>query len=312
MGFTHGHQYTAEEVDFIIDNYKNFDIKTLSVMFNNLFPPGVSIKALKARVRAIGVTKRKLQDNYGTYTQEMLDWLCEAYNSKEYANFEELTKNFNRRFGTNFTRSAIWHKTNRTLNNQIVRKSDRVMPRVAWTQEMIEYLKENLDKCSYNTLAKEMSTKFKCYITSSSIEHKASRMGLKKDLSKVANYAVPNLGRFKKGKISPKRAPLGYERIDSEGSVWIKYAHPDKFMRKARWVYIQCYGEIDDNVNIVQVNGNKMDFRIENLRAFTNSELAYFNTTKINPNGNDEAALIKLDVADINKKIKEKKRNAKK
>ena len=78
-------------------------------------------------------------------------------------------------------------------------------------------------------------------------------------------------------------------------------------MRKARWVYMQHYGEIPEGVNIVQVNGDKLDFRIENLRALTNAELAYFNNTKIQPKGNDEAAIIKLDIANLYKKIKEKK-----
>ncbi len=307
MGFTHGHQYTAEEVDFIIDNYQNFDVKTLSAMFNSMFPPGVSLKALKARIRAIGVTKRNLQKNFGTYTQEMIDWLIEAYKSRGHNNFESLTEDFNKTFGTTFTKSAIWHKVNRILDNQVVRKVDRVMPRVVWTSEMVEYIRCNLDRCSYNTLAKEMSEKFKCYITASSIEHKASRMGFKKDISKVKLYSAPNLGRFKKGKISPNRAPIGYERIDPEGNIWVKYQHPDKFMRKARWIYTQHYGEVPEGINIVQVNGDKLDFRIENLKPLTNAELAYFNTTKIQPNGNDDVALIKLDIANINKKIKEKK-----
>lgn len=312
MGFAHGHQYTAEEVDFIIDNYQNFDIKTLSAMFNSMFPPGVSIGALRARIRAIGVTKRNLQKNFGAYTQEMMDWLINAYTSKEHTNFDTLTEDFNRTFGTSFTKSAIWHKTNRILNNQIVRKTTRVMPRVAWTQEMVEYIKDNLDRCSYNTLAKEMSEKFKCYITASSIEHKVARQGIKKDLSKVKNYAGPNLGRFKQGKPSPTRAPIGYERVDSDGSVWIKYEHPDKFMRKARWVYTQHYGEVPEGINIVQINGDKMDFRIENLKPLTNADLAYFNNTKIQPKGNDDVALIKLDIVNMYKTMKEKKENGSK
>ena len=307
MGFARGHQYTAEEIDFIIDNYQNFDLETLHAMFNNMFDANVSAKALQARIRALGVTKRNLQDNYGAYTQEMLDWLCEAYKEKRHANFEELTKDFNNTFGTTFTRSAVWHKTNRILNNQITRKTDRVLPRVVWTNEMIEYLKEHLNECSYNTLSVKMSEKFNCYITTSSLEHKVARLGLKKDLSAVKGYANENRGCFKKGQISPNRKPLGYERFDADGNVWIKYAHPDKFMRKSRWVYIQHYGEIADGMNVVQINGDKMDFRIENLRVLTNADLAYFNSTKIQPKGNDEAAIIKLDIANLNKIIRSKK-----
>lgn len=78
-------------------------------------------------------------------------------------------------------------------------------------------------------------------------------------------------------------------------------------MRKSRWVYIQHYGEIADGMNVVQINGDKMDFRIENLRVLTNADLAYFNSTKIQPKGNDEAAIIKLDIANLNKIIRSKK-----
>lgn len=82
MGFAYGHQYTAEEVDFIENNYQNFDIYDLSAIFNKMFPPGVSIKSLTSKIRALGITKRKLEKNFGKYTQEMLDWLCEVYKSK--------------------------------------------------------------------------------------------------------------------------------------------------------------------------------------------------------------------------------------
>lgn len=223
-----------------------------------------------------------------------------------------MTIEFNNRFNTRFTKSAIWHKLNRIFDNQIVRKTNRILPRVVWTREMINYIITNLNNCSYNSLAKEMSAKFNCYITASSLEHKASRVGLKKDLSMIKNYARPNMGRFKKGKASSRRKPIGFERKDSEGNIWIKYAHPDKFMRKARWIYIQHYGKIPKGYNVIQLNGNKLDFRIENLKALSNADLALFNKANIDPKGNDNIAVIKMDVVSIYKNRKEKKNASKK
>ncbi len=312
MGFTYGHQYTADEVDFILDNYQHQDIIHLHIMFNELYPPGVTLKSLKSKIRALGATKRKLQDNYGAYTQEMIDWLRDAYQKRNFSNFDELTLQFNTRFNTKFTKSAIWHKTNRALDNQIVRTVERVKPRVVWTAAMIEYLKVHLDECSYNTLAKKMSEKFKCYITASSLEHKVARLGLKKDLSAVYKYRGYNAGCFKKGRPSPLRSPIGFERIDRQGNIWIKYADPDKYMRKARFIYIQHYGVIPENYNVVCINGNPNDLRIENLIALSNSELAYFNTLKIDPQGNNDVATIKLDLARLRKKIGEKENGSKK
>ncbi|MDE7431507.1 MAG: HNH endonuclease [Lachnospiraceae bacterium] len=312
MGFAYGHQYTAEEVDFILDNYQHQEINHLHIMFNELYPPGVTLKSLKSKIRALGATKRNLQDNYGEYTQEMIDWLCEAYRKRDFTNFDELTSQFNNRFNTSFTRSAIWHKTNRALDNQIIRTVERVKPRVVWTAAMIEYLKLHLNESSYNTLAKQMSDEFKCYITASSLEHKVSRLGLEKDLSVVYKYRGHNAGCFKKGRPSVKRAPIGYERTDWQGNIWIKYADPDKFMRKARFIYIQHYGDIPKSHNVVCINGDPNDLRIENLIALSNSELAYFNNLKIDPQGNNDIATIKLDLARLMKKIGEKENGSKK
>lgn len=53
-------------------------------------------------------------------------------------------------------------------------------------------------------------------------------------------------------------------------------------------IYREHYGEIKEGMNIVFLNGNKQDYRIENLVALTNQELALFNTLKIQAKGIDE------------------------
>lgn len=311
MGFVHGHQYTAEEVDFILDNYQTQTLDNLLIMFNNLFPPGVTKASIRNKIQQLSISKRNLQSNFGKYTEEMIDWLKENYQKRTFANFEDLTEVFNKRFGTSFTKSAIWHKLNRTIDNQIVRQAGRVLPRTNWTPKMLEYLKENFCKYTNSKLAVLMSEKFKCYITSSSLEHKATRLGLRKSFADIAKYRGPNPGGFKKGLPSSRRVPLGGEVVRKGGYTWVKTKMPNTFRQKHKVIYEAHYGAIPEGHVVIFLTGDKKDFRLENLVALSRAELMHFNKLKLQVNGDMELGQLKLDLARLNKSIGEKK-NAKK
>ena len=234
------------------------------------------------------MTKRNVQDNYGKYTPEMVEWLKINF---EKTKFDTLVEAFNKHFNTTFTKSALWHKTNRILDGQITRVN-KYIPRTKWTNEMVNWLKENYNKYSYKKASEQINKIFNVKTTTGSVEHKVNRLGLKKDKEGLrASYNFKRASKFwfRRGRISPIKKPIGYERLDKKtGIIWIKTQDPDIFEAKHRVIYREHYGEIKEGMNIVFLNGNKQDYRIENLVALTNQELALFNTLKIQAKGIDE------------------------
>lgn len=291
-------RFTQEQVDFIITNYKTIDNEDLLCLFNSTFNTNLSKKQIQSKIKQLQIAKRNIQKNYGKYTEEMVAWLKENF---EKMNLIILTETFNNKFNTTYTKSAIWHKTYRVIDCQFDRTRNYI-PRITWKKEVLNYLKANYNNYTYKQLSELMNEKFKLKTTASSIEHKISRLGLKKSLEarqKQSRSRKCSKFWFKPGHSPVTKKPIGYERIDTNGTVWVKTKDPDVFVQKHRLIYKQHFGEIKEGVNIVFLNGDKKDYRIENLVALTNSELALFNNTKINANNNDDIARVKFAVTKV-------------
>lgn len=167
---------------------------------------------------------------------------------------------------------------------------------------MIEYLKANIDNYTYQQLAANMSIKFKTNITASSVEHKASRLGIKKSIVIMtdAKYAV-----YSSAFIKRKVRPLGYERFDGN-YVLIKIAEPNIWMPKHRYVWIETHGPIPKNCNIIFLDGNRKNCGISNLCMVTNANLGYMNTNKLYVKGSPELTKIGVDLARMNDMVNKK------
>ena len=214
----------------------------------------------------------------------------------------DLCNEFNIVFNSNFTRSSIWHKLNRLLSDGVKRQNDRPSFRVRYNEQMIEYLKANIDNYTYQQLAANMSIKFKTNITASSVEHKASRLGIKKSIVIMtdAKYAV-----YSSAFIKRKVRPLGYERFDGN-YVLIKIAEPNIWMPKHRYVWIETHGPIPKNCNIIFLDGNRKNCDISNLCMVTNANLGYMNTNKLYVKGSPELTKIGVDLARMNDMVNKK------
>lgn len=296
MGFTHGHQFSQEECEFILDNYQLYTVEQLTIMMSDKFNYSFDKKQIARKIYDLQIRKRNLKKNFGKYTPEMCQWLKDNYNTVK---MDELTKQFNTTFNVDFTKSAIWHKVNRIVEGGIVRDEHKMITRTKWTNEMVEWLKVHYEDDSYNRLAITMNTVFNCKITGSSLEHKITRLGLKKSKESIKRYILPNAFSFKKGHIPVTKKPIGYERIHPDGYTWVKVAEPGIFRSKHRVIYEQHYGAIPDGYKVIFADKNKQNFNIDNLILVSNAELGTMNKNNLIYKDCGEATKCGLTLAKI-------------
>ena len=309
------HAYTTEELEFIIDNYKNCDYHQLTVMFNGYFDTNVSESSIRNRISKLEIAKRKLAKNYGKYSQEMIDYLLSNYNTMT---VEQLALQFNKKFNVQFTASAIWHKIDRYLTGGIQRNTDKVIPRVRYSAEMNQWLLDNYKHYTNQLLTAKLNEIFNVRATVSAIEHKLSRLGIKHTADEIkSNYGKYRRRaselRFKKGQPSVRRKPIGYERHTKEGYIMVKVTEPNVFEAKHRYIWQQHYGKIPEGCMIIFVNGDKNDYRIENLACVSRSDNCYINKLGIANTGHrDDIGNVKIAMAKLVKKRSELKNGGKK
>lgn len=89
--------------------------------------------------------------------------------------------------------------------------------------------------------------------------------------------------KFKKGEIRyTTKRPMGSEgTYKGDGVIFIKVAEPDVWVRKNRYVYEQAYGKLPDGYRVIHLNGDKTDFRLENLRAIKDTETLIMGSNKL-------------------------------
>ena len=71
--------------------------------------------------------------------------------------------------------------------------------------------------------------------------------------------------RFKKGQLPHNTKPIGYERMDENGYVYIKVSMEHKMVLKHRYVWEQANGPIPDGYNIAFRDGNRQNCDLSNL-----------------------------------------------
>ena len=277
------HYWTDEEDNWIISNFSNNREKMLSD-FNRKFNTNITINSLNQRL-----FKYKLLASNSDFTVEMEEWLKQNYNL-EHKTVQELTDEFNATFGTNKTKSSIWHKAFRLTNQRL---SNEPKTRLEYTPEMIERIKEIVPLWSYKKCAEMMSEEFNYKFTSSMIEHKANRLGVRKPNNGANNLdpRSPSINWFMKGRPSLNTKPVGTETVikykDGRIFVAVKIGMPNKWEYKHRLVYKQHYGEIPDGYMINFADGNHLNFEPDNLILVSKGENITLNKNKLRFNDKD-------------------------
>jgi hypothetical protein len=71
-------------------------------------------------------------------------------------------------------------------------------------------------------------------------------------------------GWFKKGNLPSTHKPVGSEAV-SEGTLLIKIAEPNVWVKKHRYIWEQAYGPIPNGMVVRFADGNKMNVTLDNL-----------------------------------------------
>lgn len=181
----------------------------------------------------------------------------------------------------------------------------KTIQKFQFTQEQLAYLRKHYAR----TQNKVLADKFGCSIHT--IENKSFELGLKKDkdfvreMSRENMKRITHLGmvhryqkgqspvnkgkkqkeymspeaiertkatRFQKGSIPPNAVPIGYERIDKDGYVYIKVEGYRKLILKHRYIWELHNGPVPEGCNIQFKDGDKHNCSIDNLYMISRSE----------------------------------------
>ena len=187
-----------------------------------------------------------------------------------------------------------------------------------WTDEEKDYLKECYKTMTYSEITEAMSKKFGVEYTNSQISGELKRYNLvgakntrfKKGITPwnkgLKGYMGANATSFKKGSVPANLRPIGSERISVDGYTEIKTGKA-KWELKHRVKYKEYNGEIPKGYVVMFANGNKQDFRKENLIAISRNQLKTVNKNKLLKN-DIEATKTGLLIADIIIKTQELKK----
>ena len=75
--------------------------------------------------------------------------------------------------------------------------------------------------------------------------------------------------------------PVGSERITKDGYIEIKYADPNKWMLKHKYVWEKCHGKMPSGYVLIFLDGNSTNTDISNLKLIKRSELLIMNRYNI-------------------------------
>lgn len=194
-----------------------------------------------------------------------LDYLYEIYKGKKN---QEIADMMNEKFGTNYNSKQImqikYRKGLKGGYGRFVHNNDGCL----------DFITENYAKMTNKELAEKFNKKYGTNMSSEAIRQIKRRYKLP-----TPNKDVQN--RFKKGNTN-QRKPIGSEwKKTSNGEIYIKVANPDVWILKKKYVYEQHYGKLDDNYDVICLDGNKENIVIDNLLAIRRKDSLFLNMHRL-------------------------------
>lgn len=209
--------------------------------------------------------------NHLKWTQEHLTW-CDK-NRFNYESRKEMLKAFNEKFNVNCSKDSMMGILRRTGNLRTSKKN-------ILNQDMIEWIKKNYPKSlSSKELVDKFNKKFNTNFSAQQMVGFANNRKIKKDNLKET---LGNITRNTQG------TKIGSEYKTKNGHIMIKinnFKDEGKNFRKNwelkhRYVYEKKYGEIPNGYNVIFLDGNKENCKIENLVLATKKEILHLKTLK--------------------------------
>ncbi len=243
------------------------------------------------------------------WTNEIKVYLKKIYHGKSN---QEIANLINEKFSTDFSKGAV-----NAIKQKMNLKSN-YKRRPKYSDEIIEYLKQNHQGKSLIELANEISDKFGIVCTTDNINNLKSRIKKKEGFVfeparndgciKKGNIPM-NKGKrwdeyltkeqqeksrkttFKKGHKSANAVDIGEEHMrysgsnpNDQGYLYVKVCDGrgnKNWKPKHVYIYEQNYGPIPKNHKVIFADGNRFNFDIDNLVLVSNAQELIMNRNKL-------------------------------
>lgn len=157
-----------------------------------------------------------------------------------------------------------------------------------FTKEIQEFIKNNVTGLRADELTNLVNSSFNTSYNENQIKSFKKFHKLKSGVNTTfKNGHTINTGRkYAEGRIPNfkgntfNRLPIGSERIDKRGYIFIKIDNPDVWVRKHHYIWEQINGAIPKNHRLIFLNQDKSDVRIENLALISSKEQIFLNHNK--------------------------------
>ena len=188
-----------------------------------------------------------------------------------------------------------------------------------WSEEEKQYLKDIVVGKSYKEILKLMNNRFEYTFTQKQIQSAIKRFGLNTGRTgqfekgfKPWNIGIkgltkPNSGQFKKGLEPINSRPIGSERLNADGYVYVKVGEPSKWKLKHRLTYEKHYGELSKNDVILFADQDRQNFNIDNLVKVSKAQVLKLNQHNLISEDAD-LTRVGVNVASLMLKVGEAKR----
>lgn len=165
---------------------------------------------------------------------------------------------------------------------------------VPYSEELVQFIEDNRMKHNINKLCEMIHEEFGKEITTKTLRKYYHRHNL--DYKKIV---------YQKWTCTNAK-PVGTESPpDKNGLVRVKI-NSKQWVYKQRYIYEQHYGKIPKGYKVVFLNGDKTDYRIENLTIAPSKDVLLVYGQELN-SSNAEATKLGLQVARLINKAKEGK-----
>ena len=204
-----------------------------------------------------------------------------------------------------------------------------------YTAEHIDFIRQNIAGCPFKELTEKFNAQFGFELKTASMATLADRYGLHN--GRDVRTALASLGvntRFKPGQVPHNKGkkgfcdegakathfkkgnrpwnwkPVGTERVNTDGYVYIKIADPNKWKQKHHLTWEAAHGPIPKGHNVIFGDGNRLNVTLDNLILVTNAQMARLNQNGLIQNDADltrtGVVIADLITAISSKKVKKK------
>lgn len=157
---------------------------------------------------------------------------------------------------------------------------------ITYTEEHEAFVRDHIKTHNYKKLTELFNARFSLSISTTAMKGNFKRWKLKTGRdTRFKKNCVPfnkgtvglmkaNKGSFQKNHFNENTAPIGAERIKTNGYTFVKTAMPNTWELKHRLIY----GPVPDGFVVIFKDGDKTNFTLENLEAISRNEI--FNLNK--------------------------------